>query len=269
MIGRTNAGFGGGEQYRVTKVYGGENPPTNPKTYDIFLRTTVALGGGEIAATVVRIPTWDALDGTWYVNLRIGAFSDGTATYFAQGKRNGQSISGFPGQAYIRSGGQWKRCDGYIWYTGAWLQFSSVWDGELLDGGNQYASVTGGWKTYYGAISTSDSYLYATGTSGVRLGTTNTIDMTSYSQLHVIGGGYGEYIESGGAHNITHFVGVSDNPSAGSFLASSRLAITYGVGNVAETVIDISNITGSHYVSTTAWKGGVAAGVYLTKVWMT
>lgn len=169
----------------------------------------------------------------------------------------------------VYTAGAWVTADTYIYLGGKWVQIASAWNGELYDSGNQYKSVTGGWRSYSGSLTEHDDYLYGQSSYTTRIGTVKPIDMSSYTQLHVIGGGYGEYMSEGGAHNIKHTVGVSDNPGNGTFLASAVLTTTYSVDNVKEVVIDISSITGSHYVSTDASRAGVAAGVYITKAWMT
>lgn len=266
MTGITNA-QGGPDRLKL-RVFSGTSAPSAPKDNDIWVNTNIPIGGYKFSG--VSHPTWsNGVSGYVYFT---STFTDAETYEFSTGisftKNTKCGIYARLLQCWQYNGNEYTRKDAYIYHEG-WHQFSSAWNGELLDGGDQYTGVTGGWKTYYGTISEDTGYLYATGTSGVRLGTASTIDMTGYSQLHVIGGGYGEYTESGSAKNITHTVGVSDDPAAGTFLASASLPKAYGVGSVGEVIIDISNISGSHYVSTTAWKSGVSAGVYLTKVWMT
>jgi hypothetical protein len=51
------------------------------------------------------------------------------------------------------STGNWVNVDAYICHSNTWVQFSSTWNGELFDNGNQYEDMTGGWSidnTYYG-----------------------------------------------------------------------------------------------------------------------
>lgn len=242
MIGRTNAGFGGGGGgLRVTV---GLTAPVNPRENTVWVKSDKAGKKYVFAEAAPEAP----LEGLiWF-----SATGDGIIT-----------------QANVYADGAWNRVDAYMYLSGTWVHIASAWDGELYDSGNQYKSVTGGWKSYAGSLTEPNGYLYGQSSYTTRIGTVKPIDMSSYTQLHVIGGGYGEYMSEGSALNIRHAVGVSDNPENGTFLASALLNTAYNVVNVKEVVIDISNITGSHYVSTNASRAGVAAGVYITKAWMT
>lgn len=41
--------------------------------------------------------------------------------------------------------GEWVRKAAYIYKDGAWVQFSTLWNGELFEQGNVHADITGGW----------------------------------------------------------------------------------------------------------------------------
>lgn len=242
MIGRTNAGFGGGGG--GLRIVSGLTEPVKPKENMIWVKSDKAGKKYVFAEAAPEAPF------------------EGMIWFSATG-------GGIITQANVYADGAWNRVDAYMYLSGAWVHIASAWDGELYDSGNQYKSVTGGWKSYAGSLTEPNGYLYGQSSYTTRIGTVKPIDMSSYTQLHVIGGGYGEYMSEGSALNIRHAVGVSDNPGNGTFLASALLNTTYNVANVKEVVIDISNITGSHYVSTNASRAGVAAGVYITKAWMT
>lgn len=259
MIGRTNAGFGGGRSnnYWISNVYGGANPPTaGVKTYDIFLRTNVELLRGELTSNVQSMPLLADLDGAFCISLIRGGFGDNTSAYFA---RNAQHknffISGFPGQAYISEYGSWRRCDGYIFYTGTWLQFSSAWSGELFDNGNQYNSVTGGWVGNglpSTTVGTNLSLIVAN--SSPCLTTQNAIDLSGYTKLHMIADrNAGQYSWFGISSNVPSNAGPN-------YIASA----TFSGG---ENVLDISAINSGHIsiAASASW----SVTINISKVWLT
>ena len=191
-------GNSGNKRYRVCEVYGGQNPPnTGVKDYDIFLRTNVAITSGEISTNIGGLPTWDTEDGAFYVTLVAGAFNDTrSSAYFVLDTQKNHNISGFPGSAYVRENGKWRRCEGYVFHSNKWVQFSSAWDGTLFYNGNQYADVTGGWT---GADSYSPN-LRATLMSGtITISTANAVDLSGFSTLKFMGSGNGA--NSGGTYS--------------------------------------------------------------------
>ena len=191
-------GNSGNKRYRVCEVYGGQNPPnTGVKDYDIFLRTNVAITSGEISTNIGGLPTWDTEDGAFYVTLVAGAFNDTrSSAYFVLDTQKNHNISGFPGSAYVRENGKWRRCEGYVFHSNKWVQFSSAWDGTLFYNGNQYADVTGGWT---GADSYSPN-LTATLMSGtITVSTASAVDLSGFSTLKFMGSGNGA--NSGGTYS--------------------------------------------------------------------
>lgn len=259
MIGRTNAGFGSGRSnnYWISNIYGGANPPTaGVKTYDIFLRTNVELLRGELTANVQSMPLRTDSDGAFIISLIGGSFDDHSSAYFARNALHKNFfISGFPGQAYIYEYGGWQRCDGYIFYAGAWIQFSSTWSGELFDNGNQYNAVTGGWVENWPSSTTVGTNLtLIVSNSSPYLTTQNVIDLTGYTKLHMIAdGNAGQYSYFG----ISSDVPFKANPK---YIASAL----FGRG---ENVLDISSINSGHISigATASW--GVK--INISKVWLT
>lgn len=258
MIGRTNAGFGSGRSnnYWISNVYGGANPPTEGvKQYDIFLRTNVALLRGQLTSNIQSKPLWTDVDGAFIISMIGGAFGDSTAAYFAlNAQHKNFSISGFPGQAYVYENG-WRRCDGYIFYGSAWLQFSSTWSGELFDNGNQYAGVTGGWVGNglpSTSVGTNLSLIVAN--SSPYITTQNAIDLSGYTKLHMIADrNAGQY----------SYFGISSNVPSNAkpnYIASAMF-------NGGENVLDISAINSGHISigATASW--GVT--INISKVWIT
>ena len=272
MIGRTNAGFGSGRSnnYWISNVYGGANPPTEGvKPYDIFLRTNVALRWGQLTANVQSTPLWTDSDGAFIISLIGGIFGDNSAAYFANNAQHKNfSISGFPGQAYIHEYGGWRRCDGYIFYTGAWLQFSSAWSGELFDNGNQYNAVTGGWTL--SKFSLKDG-AFDTGltseTSGddVMACTVNKIDVGQFRTLHIQC--YSNFRNSGGPGNSRFGICSTNGPSYDNFAAYKD--ISTGSNNISYYSIDISSVTGTYYVKFYASVAYKMGWLKIEKMWLT
>ena len=247
-------GFGGSKRYRVCEVYGGQNPPnTGVKDNDIFLRTNVAIISGEITTNVGGLPTWDSADGVFLVTLGAGAFDDTKAgMYIVWDTQKFHNVSGFPGNAYIHENGKWRRCEGYVFHSNKWVQFSSAWDGTLFYNGNQYADVTGGWT---GADSYSPN-LTATLMSGtITVSTASAVDLSGFSTLKFMGSGNGA--NSGGTYSAKcKIVNESGVEVASLDFQSSG---TYAVS--------VAALSGKHYVRFVA-AGSRGNNLDISKVWL-
>ena len=249
-------GNSGGRRYWVSEVYGGQNPPnTGVKDYDIFLRTNVAITSGEISTNIGGLPTWDAADGIFLITLVAGVFSDtGSSTFFVWDTQKFHNVSGFPGNAYIHENGKWRRCEGYVFHSNKWVQFSSAWNGELFDNGNQYEGVTGGWVgngISSTTVGTNLSLIVAN--TSPYLTTQNAIDLSGYSKLHMIAdGNAGQYSYFGISSNVPSNAGPN-------YIASA----TFSGG---ENVLDVSAINSGHISigATASW--GVT--INISKVWL-
>lgn len=247
-------GNSGSKRYRVCEVYGGQNPPnTGVKDNDIFLRTNVAIISGEITTNVGGLPTWDSADGVFLVTLGAGAFDDTKAgMYIVWDTQKFHNVSGFPGNAYIHENGKWRRCEGYVFHSNKWVQFSSAWDGTLFYNGNQYADVTGGWT---GADSYSPN-LTATLMSGtITVSTASAVDLSGFSTLKFMGSGNGA--NSGGTYSAKcKIVNESGVEVASVDFQSSG---TYAVS--------VAALSGKHYVRFVA-EGSRGNNLDISKVWL-
>lgn len=247
-------GNSGSRRYRVCEVYGGQNPPnTGVKDNDIFLRTNVAIISGEITTNVGGLPTWDSADGVFLVTLGAGAFDDTKAgMYIVWDTQKFHNVSGFPGNAYIHENGKWRRCEGYVFHSNKWVQFSSAWDGTLFYNGNQYADVTGGWT---GANSYSPN-LSATLYGGtITISTASAVDLSGFSTLKFMGSGNGA--NSGGAYSAKcKIVNESGVEVASVDFQSSG---TYAVS--------VAALSGKHYVRFIA-QGSKGNNLNISKVWL-
>lgn len=247
-------GNSGSKRYRVCEVYGGQNPPnTGVKDNDIFLRTNVAIISGEITTNVGGLPTWDSADGVFLVTLGAGAFDDTRAgMYIVWDTQKFHNVSGFPGNAYIHENGKWRRCEGYVFHSNKWVQFSSAWDGTLFYNGNQYADVTGGWT---GADSYSPN-LTATLMSGtITVSTASAVDLSGFSTLKFMGSGNGA--NSGGTYSAKCKIANESGVEVASldFQSSGTYAVS------------VAALSGKHYVRFVA-AGSRGNNLDISKVWL-
>ena len=246
-------GNSGSRRYRVSEVYGGQNPPnTGVKDNDIFLRTNIAITSGEITTNVVSPPTWNSADGVFYVSLGPGAFDDTKlSAYFVFDTQKNHNVSGFPGNAYIHENGKWRRCDGYVFHSNKWVQFSSAWNGELFDNGNQYADVT---DVCVGAYSYSPN-LTATLMSGtITISTASAVDLSGFSTLKFMGSGNGA--NSGGTYSAKCKIVNESGVEVASVDFQSNG--TYAVS--------VAALSGKHYVRFVA-AGSRGNNLNISKVW--
>ena len=252
-----NGGSGRSKNYWISNVYGGANPPTaGVKAYDIFLRTNVALLRGELTTNVQSTPLWTDSDGAFIISLVDGVLPNSVsgACFAKNAKHKNFLISGYPGQAYIYENGGWRKCDGYIWYGNAWIQFSSAWDGTLFYNGNQYADVTGGWVgngISSTTVGTNLSLIVAN--TSPYLTTKNAIDLSGYSKLHMIAdGNAGQYSYFGISSNVPSNAGPN-------YIASATF-----IGG--ENVLDVSAIGSGHISIGASASFGVT--INISKVWL-
>ena len=247
-------GNSGNKRYRVCEVYGGQNPPnTGVKDNDIFLRTNVAIISGEITTNVGGLPTWDSADGVFLVTLGAGAFDDTKAgMYIVWDTQKFHNVSGFPGNAYIHENGKWRRCEGYVFHSNKWVQFSSAWDGTLFYNGNQYADVTGGWA---GADSYSPN-LTATLYSGtITISTVSAVDLSGFSTLKFTGSGNGA--NSGGAYSAKCKI----------FNESGVEVASLDFQSSGTYAVSVAALSGKHYVRFVA-QGSRGNNLDISKVWL-
>ena len=141
MIGRTNAGVGGGALgYKVT---GSVSAPENPFYGDIWVQTSVAITQIDITSEQQVIPVWDGRDGMVQIVTGTQWIDD---LYVDSDHRREYNLYLYPRACVQRFDGAWHRMTAYIYtYKNRWIQFSIAWNGELFDNGNQYTDITGGW----------------------------------------------------------------------------------------------------------------------------
>lgn len=265
MIGITNAG--GGKDRLCFRLFAGQNPPTNPKQNDVFVRTTV-LPVNEWQLRGEGHPlTWVEKENDIVIQTSSTPGSPVFVDIFIP--RNGGRIYETFLSCIQQVSGKWVKRDAYIWHGNQWVQFSWTWNGELFYQGNQYTEHTGGWTGMVRNASVSpsvsdpanpnlfsDANAVAGGTAWFR--TVNKVDMSNYRTLKWTGWGFGE--NSGGkygAHCTVH-----DNPSTDSGIISD-----VSFQNEGTYSMDISGISGAHYITFRAMGSG-AQRVSISRVWM-
>ena len=265
MIGITNAG--GGKDRLQFRLFAGQNPPNNPKTNDVFVRTNVLpvnewqlrgeghpLGWLEKENDIV-IQTDSTPGSPIFVDL-------------INDTRGGRIYETFK-SCVQQVSGKWVKREAYIWWANRWQQFSWSWNGELFYQGNQYTEHTGGWTGMVRNPSVSPSvadpanpnlFCDANGVEGgtAWIRTVNKVDMTNYRTLKWTGWGFGENSGSKYAAQCS----VHDNPSTGDGVISSA-----SFQNEGAYSMDISGISGAHYITFHA-SGSGAQRVSVSKVWM-
>lgn len=245
--------YGNGGGARSYKVTGSVSAPENPKPGDIWVETDTPVSIASIVSEQVPVPTCDVVEG--YVHITAGTvWNEGTFVNFD--RRQGYSLFLYPATCVQGISGKWVRKNAYVYNdTGTWVQFSSTWNGELFDNGNQYEGVTGGWVgngISSTTVGTNLSLIVAN--SSPYLTTQNAIDLSGYTKLHMIA--------DGNAGQYSYF-GISSNVPSNArpnYIASA----TFSGG---ENVLDISAINSGHISigATASW--GVT--INISKVWLT
>lgn len=138
MIGRTNAGFGGGGGFRVAV---GLTAPANPRENMVWVKSDKA-GRKYVFAT--SEPGSPAEGLIWF-----------TATY-----------SGIITKANVYTSGSWVAADAYMYLSGAWVHIASVWDGSIYKDGTFFVDHTE--RCSNGSIAYADTY-YSAKTAGNNL----------------------------------------------------------------------------------------------------
>ena len=248
-------GAGGGASLNF-KVVGGTSAPASPKENTIWVNTSTAITGWVFSATQ---PTGSS----GMVWISTGAAS--TAPFNALKKNN---ITIYPISAKQYVSGAWADKTAKIYQNGAWANW---WNGELYENGNQFTSVTGGWavhdyktdsRTLMAAEHKSDQMFFqAENNYKVLMGIGNPVDLSDVNQIRVTG-----KINKVFPYNGTTY-GLHMDVLKSKDLASKVARQSMLVEQVFDYTLDVSNLTGEHYViiwaDSNANINGYITGVYL------
>lgn len=164
---------------------------------------------------------------------------------------NSMKVKPYRCQQVQGSAGNWVYVDAYVCHNNTWVQFSSAWNGELFDNGNQYEGVTGGW------VGNNNTEIGATlklkvANSRPIVSTQKAIDLTGFTKLHCIADmAFGKF----GVTGIKDLTAGEPN-----WVASASIG-------TSDTVLDISSIQ-SGYIqcfAVASW----AVTINVTKMWLT
>lgn len=257
MIGITNAG-GGKDRYR-TKVFGGTSAPANPKEGYIWVKTSTPISNYEINCWSKFLPGYSMKDGFTYIygkpewddNRAVNVIDDkGNIVFFNFGK------------CMQQQGSTLHAMDAFVFHNGSWMQFSSIWNGELFYQGNQFTDVTGGWVstnarlngwTFFGPLAPAfeiGANMVVYQTSNPKMGTVFTnkaIDVTNYKQLIVDA----QWNIRGAGRNNGWGVQVTRTKSdIYDIVGSYFIDTAHGNQSFDGTfvAVDLSNITGNVYI---------------------
>lgn len=261
----TNAG--GAPNKLKMHIFGGTTQPSNPEENTIWVKTANPITEWLITATA----------GAWVtVNGAVNIVYEASSSYNFSNNEiivYNDKLNGIYGQWWMRllkcyqsNGSNLQPMDAYVYHNGAWTQFSSTWDGTLYYNGNQYTSVTGGWK---GAQTTTPYLEEVNGckpwnndyNEGV-ICTANAIDLTNWKTLHIIGGGGGKDSES--KYPMKAYV---RKTYTGEDVATADFGDT-ALDSNTQRDIDISGLSGSYYILTGA-AGNIRHSHRVVRVWLT
>lgn len=271
--------YGNGGGYPQYKVYNGLSEPSNPRYGDIWVKTPVVFTSITVTAEQLRsFPSWGEngdvliLTGTSWTD----------ALYTNSDHRPDHYLFLYPSKCMVYTNDAWAYADAYIYnYKSQWAKFSDPWNGELFDNGEQYKQKTGGWPAVSGTLKSSIPYLlYEAGGERLIMRSGNKIDITNFSQLHVIGLGRGDYANQGGVSSRDTLFGlastVENNYNGVTFVARINLTKGYNTditnGNYnTEQILDISTISGSYYIATCVetTSDHTNANIGIKKMWLT
>lgn len=233
MIGRTNAGGGGGGLN--FKVVGGTSAPSSPKENTIWVNTSVVITGWVFSATA---PSSPAAGLVWIPT------GESSAVDFNALKKNGIQVYPVSAKQYV--GGAWVDKTAKIYQGGAWKELVTY----LYNKGDECTDLTGGWAATAakpsGSGSTAVSPAVTKGTDSITLSmysgygnyrigylaTAKSIDLTNYSKITI---------------NVTKLsvkgeIIVSNSKTSG-FSKAASMQFSVGVN-----VLDISSLNGKYYV---------------------
>lgn len=261
MIGRTNAGGGGGSGGLNYSVVGGTTKPSNPKENTIFINTSAGITSHIFSASKPSSPA----EGMAWINTNGASAS----SFNALKKKNWIVL--LPGSVNQYIKGVWVALDAYIYKT-SWVRISYAIQ-YLYNKGDKCASVHGGWvastrmhasnaKTPTLTFGGSTMTASITGTtlnyeSGC-IETVNGLNLTNFKTIKFVVTGYSLTNTQGGQGLIQVGVHKGLKDSQIWFAAGNYKDVT-GTGTYT---LDVSSLSGVHdiviYLKTDVGTGNTA-----------
>lgn len=221
-------GNGGGTSLNF-KVVGGTTQPTDPKENTIWCKTSVPISYLFIDG-VTWVPTWEAGIGTVYLGYEAGVGSpgaDNALLHIVKLRGNMQEFLAKLTACHQNQDGTasgWKSLDAYIYKSGNWVQFSSVFTaginisypaGSILTCTDGSTTLTAGNTTgsWYFTIPNAGNWT-VTATSGSN-SASQTVAITADGQIEQVMLIYEEYLVEDGKLKTT----LNKYSSSGAYLA--------------------------------------------------
>ena len=233
-------------------VVGGTSQPSNPSQYMIWIPTDI-----EITNCIVSpIEPTSLSDGIVWIR------NNGNPDVSFNALTTAELIVS-PAEVYQYQSGTLNRLNGWIYIETSWIQFAEYWDGYYFKDGDQCESVTGGWSSdgwsnTGTAEITNTLVVSATNNYTGRLGTNNSIDLTNINTIKF------NSPKGNDGKPYSGYLCVTTEKAIGS---SVRVASAQ-IRNAGEGSIDVSNITGNHYLFMYAM-GGSSGSAYadIDRIW--
>ena len=234
MIGRTNAGGGGGGLN--FSVVGGTSQPVNPKENTLWVNTQTEISGWVFSPEEPGEPVGGMV---W---IRLGTTSEVPFNALKKGE-----LYCFPTSCEQYVGGSWASVDAYIYQGGQWLQFSSEFHYlAVYDSGveNVPLTLTG----FTRKTSVLRASLETGGSAYIK--TSSAIDITYNSALNVTC----TYLNGDGTFTGYFYARILNTD--GSVVAEKRSS-----RNTTGTIsLDISSLTGNYIVAAYAYNSSGSYG---------
>lgn len=185
------------------------------------------------------------------------------------------TAAGIITRADVYTAGAWVTADTYMYLGGSWVQIASAWNGELFENGNLFSDYTGGWLAKSGTLSETDPYLkFSAGSQNIVASSGKMIDLTDFTQLHIIGRGRGDYSSGGGTSARVPDFGVAKTIGGSSVTYAAKASMTSGyIGDLAtfteEKMLDITSLSGEYYVAMSITGSHTGATLGVKKIWLT
>lgn len=234
MIGRTNAGAGGGGGLRVAV---GLTAPANPRENMVWVKSAQAGKRYVFAASEPGSPAEGLI---WFHVTSVGVIT----------------------QADVYVGGVWVAADTFMYLSGAWVQIATSWDGTLFDAGNQYEAVTGGYTLTVFTLTDGELYTGFMSNKVAEARTVNKINVTKYNTLNIKC--YSNISNSGGRASSKFGF---HSGSTGNFAAYK--SIDTNANTLKEYTLDISSLTGEYYFDFYANAKSMQGWAKIAKAWLT
>lgn len=253
-----NLGGSGGLNFEVKAFASADALPQSARENTIAVVTDTPISSWVMSA---EQPT-GAEGMVW---IEVAAASD--VAFYADKK---QQVKLYPKSVKQYVSGAWTNMDAYVYQGGAWVEFSSTWNGELYVYGDQWETITGGWiidgqTQAANTVTFQDQDIMIAARANYRsvVSTANKIDTTGYNTLY--------FRLSGRIATLTYMQistekhgDIGNQTDPGGSVAKTQIS-SQTLAEETDFALDISAATEPVYVHFRQQNEGT---VYIHKVWM-